>query len=78
MFDVFDQPAPKALEDDEAPPADAAATPAFSLEGMYVSTVDTRAPSKPSAAVKVDIPFVAAEPLGNRTWRVTEPSLSYL
>jgi ATP-dependent RNA helicase DOB1 len=28
MFDVFDQPAPKALEDDEAPPADAAATPA--------------------------------------------------
>ena len=57
---------------------DAAATPAFSLEGMYVSTVDTRAPSKPSAAVKVDIPFVAAEPLGNRTWRVTEPSLSYL
>jgi hypothetical protein len=44
---------------------------------MYVSTVDTRAPSKPSAAVKVDIPFVNSK-LGNRTWRVTEPSLSYL
>lgn len=56
---------------------DSAATPAFSLEGMYVSTVDTRAPSKPSAAVKVDIPFVNSK-LGNRTWRVTEPSLSYL
>jgi hypothetical protein len=57
---------------------DAAARTAFANEAMFVSTVDTRAPAPPTAAARIRFPFVAAAPLGNRTWRCTEPALSYL
>ena len=58
---------------------DAAVKPAFANKKMHVATMETRNPTVPnSPPAEIAFPFVAAVPLGNRTWRPTMPGLSYL
>jgi hypothetical protein len=47
---------------------------------LYISTLDVRDPESagPSTPVKVTIPFHSMKPLGSRTWRALEPSISFL
>jgi len=57
---------------------DTTVKPAFANKKMYVSTMDVRNLTAPTQPAEISFPFVAAVPLGNRTWRPTMPGLSYL
>ena len=53
--------------------------PAYANKAMFVSALNTRAPTAPSTPSKIDFPFLAAgSTLGNRTWRATMPGMSFL
>ena len=56
------------------------ALPSWDHKAIYVATFDVRDPevTQPSAPRKIALPFYSAKPLGNRTWRVLSPGLSFL
>ena len=57
------------------------AIPGWDHTNLYVSTINVRAPwseKYPSTPKKVTIPFHSPKPLGSRTWRALEPSISFL
>ena len=59
---------------------DTDALPGFDHKAIYVATLDVRDPevAQPSAPHKIELPFHSGAPLGNRTWRVLSPSMSFL
>ena len=56
------------------------AIPGWDHTQLYVSTLYVRdgEESYPSQPLKLTLPFHSPKPLGKRTWRALEPSISWL